>query len=166
MKPTPDTETGEVIDITPDEVRREYLNMAEHKLAEQAKVHVGAFVCTQMVDLVRSIETPWSAMTQEQREQAAGAARELSRKLIARTIDTLAHGDWPSTVAQVDSVTFKDGVKVALRLDPHAECRHDVADKEGRYVVVVVVPDAYDIAIDANTIMTDAQGDLLLDKPR
>jgi DNA translocase FtsK/SpoIIIE-like protein len=97
-----------------------------------------------LLDIIQKQPTTWDAMTVGQQ---SGVIDQLRRRVLALLTDTLAilfKGDYPACVATVAGTAFKDGIKVTLDIAKTAHHRHELADKYGQSVVIVLAdPDAY-----------------------
>lgn len=91
-----------------------------------------------LLDMVRDMPKPYQQMGEA--DQRAWLARLDARcaDLIYQSAVKLAAGAGEAMKAEVDSVTFKDGVKVVLKLPFASEGAHDIADAAGDYVLVSI----------------------------
>lgn len=80
---------------------------------------------------------PFGKMTQFQQEAVLTRIKEKCAAAVKETIEIVASDARLTFRADVDSVTFKDGVKVNMKL-AKSEHAHTLADKSGSSVLIVV----------------------------
>ncbi len=92
-----------------------------------------------------AIETridPQSDAFQRNRRRMLALIERLRKRIttnVREAVGAIVSDQRPVLSATVESVTFKDGIKAALKISKHAVARHDLADCEGRDVIVVIV---------------------------
>lgn len=91
-----------------------------------------------IVDWFKAQAKPWSLMTYEEQQGIAVGAHKLSRQTVTEAVRVIAAEDRRVIVANVEQVTFKDGIKATLKASQHSEFRHELADATGMDVLIVV----------------------------
>lgn len=91
-----------------------------------------------MLDELKAAPDCWQKMSQRQQDEVIHRLDTRVASIITTALRLIIRGENPAASAVVESVTFKDGVKVALKLSKLADARHELADAEGRAVVVVI----------------------------
>lgn len=91
-----------------------------------------------IVDQVKAIQKPWEQLSQSEQEAYLNSIRLQCEAVSKKAINIIAAQGMVTIVADIDSVTFKDGIKAVLKIGSHVEGRHDLADAEGKAVLLVV----------------------------
>lgn len=86
---------------------------------------------------MRSMNSPWSKMAQFQQEQALLGVKQRVEAAVKEAVDVIASTARLTFRAQVESVTFKDGVKASLKM-AKTEDAHVLADQSGKAVLIVI----------------------------
>lgn len=116
------TTTTENIEKTPRELAREFL--------------LGEVMASAMRQL-RALDKPWQRLPEEQQHAVIADVRNDVQRAISKAVEIIATDDRTRFVAQVESVTFKDGVKAVLTM-PNTMASHELADTAGGCVYVVI----------------------------
>jgi hypothetical protein len=75
---------------------------------------------------------------QQAQQEVIDRATARCKHLVTEAVRLIASDGRPTLVADVDSVTAKDGIKVVLKIDGHAEGRHELMDSTGSQVLVIL----------------------------
>jgi hypothetical protein len=90
------------------------------------------------MEQIRQIQIPWGAMPeadqQEVIDRVAAVCREAAREAV-RLIVGLGR---PTVEAEIETVTFKDQIKVILKMSSLQSQRHAIADATGAGVLLVL----------------------------
>lgn len=86
---------------------------------------------------MRSMNAPWTKMAQYQQEQALLAVKQRVEAAVKEAVDVIASTARLTFRSQVESVTFKDGVKATLKM-AKTEDAHVLADQSGKTVLIVI----------------------------
>lgn len=97
-----------------------------------------------IIDELKQAPCVWQQMSEHDQQDVIYRAERRVKSIITQAVHILASKDRPALIGDVDTVTFKDGVKAVLKMDKASPHRHDLADAEGSSVILVVVdPDEY-----------------------
>lgn len=86
---------------------------------------------------LRALEKPWLRLPEAQQRNVLHDVQADCETAIQRAVEIIATDDRTRFVAQVESVTFKDGVKAVLTM-PNTQASHELADVQGGRVFVVI----------------------------
>jgi hypothetical protein len=81
---------------------------------------------------------PWGALPEAEQQKVINRVAEHTEKAIREVVQIIAGKARPTVIASVESVTFKDGVKVALTFPRSQGDRHAIADAQGSDVLLVL----------------------------
>jgi hypothetical protein len=86
---------------------------------------------------LREMKVPWNVMVEEDQRLHLERIRQNLQGSVMKAIRCIRSQNRTNFVAEVESVTFKDGVKAVLKMskDLHA---HELADVAGQAVLVVL----------------------------
>lgn len=116
-----DESTGEVVQVPPAEVA--------------AATMLGDLIAL-VVDELKAAKMHWSLLPQIDQDATLARIDIRCKDAVTRCVEIIAARACVSVGAEVESVTFKDGVKAVLRLSK-GEGAHLLADSEGQTVRVV-----------------------------
>ncbi len=97
---------------------------------------------TLVVDEFKRMIVGWDAMTQQMQDEKISRTGKRIAEITKETVNILAGMGRPTVLGEVDSATFKGGVKVVVKLSKLQRDRHYIADAQGQ-AVLLVLP-AYD----------------------
>lgn len=80
----------------------------------------------------------WPQLGQQAQQDVIDRATARCTHLVTEAVRIIASDGRQTLVADVDSVTAKDGIKVVLKIDGHAEGRHELMDSTGSQVLVIL----------------------------
>lgn len=86
---------------------------------------------------LRSLEKPWLRLPEAQQKNILHEVMRDVQEAIGKAVELIATDDRTRFVAQVESVTFKDGVKAVLTMS-NTPASHELADVQGGRVFVVI----------------------------
>lgn len=94
-----------------------------------------------IVDMAKALPDVWQKLSEDKQREWIDYTVRGCRDAARDAINVLACGNTSRVPCVVDSVTFKDGVKVVMKVSQsHQGGAHDIADHEGQ-TVLVVIPD-------------------------
>lgn len=91
-----------------------------------------------VIDLAKALPTTWQKLSQEQQELYLSQVDAKCKQAIEECVAIIASRDSKPIPATVDSVTFKNGVKVSLKMAQATHGAHLVADSTGQSVLITV----------------------------
>lgn len=116
------TEATETTIQPTDEIVREFL------LGELIKASTKRF---------KDLAVPFNKLTQEEQETLLSRMADDVREVVKTAVRVICSDNRINFRAEVESVTFKDGVKAVLTM-PKTKDAHDMADAEGSTVMIVI----------------------------
>lgn len=126
------------------------------------KGSVGQFLVKALYEEITQLRTPWVVTPQQQQQQVLERLQEHVEKAVGIAVSRIAVAGFSHLVAQVDSLTIKDGAKAVLSLARGTEAMHEVADRVGSSALLVFAdPQDFIAGIDAIKSQAD-QPDLPL----
>jgi len=114
----------------------------QEKKSNLAQANLGRDLLKAMVDVIRTAQKPWHAISQAEQEQLIDRLRDETDDMVRKAINTLLTGEFPAVGGKVHQVVFSGGIKCTLIIDALAKYRHELADAEGTNVLVVVADPA------------------------
>ncbi len=100
-----------------------------------------------VVDMAKALPKPWQQMNQADQEMWLEKVDLRVTDAVEKCVNIIASRDSEPFPAIVDSVTFKSGVKISLKMEKASEGAHLVADHTGASVLLTVV-DTSDLTSD------------------
>lgn len=91
-----------------------------------------------MLDEIRQQSVPWGALPEKEQQKVIDRVRERTEKTVREVVQIIAGKARPTAQAEIESVLFKDGVKVVLTFSKSAADRHAIADAAGNSVLLVL----------------------------
>lgn len=86
---------------------------------------------------LRSLDKPWLRLPEDKQKEVIDEVRDSVSVAIRQAVEIIATDDRTRFSAQVESVTFKDGVKAVLTM-ANTMASHELADVQGGRVYVVI----------------------------
>jgi len=86
---------------------------------------------------LRAGDKPWLRLPEAQQKKIIEEVKEDVKKAVIAAVELIASDDRTRFRANVESVTFKDGVKAVLTMS-NSEASHELADTAGSLVLVVI----------------------------
>ena len=91
-----------------------------------------------VVDILKAAPKTWQELSETEQETYLNSIEAQVKHVSQKAIRILSSAGRTSLVAEVDSVTFKDGVKAVMKLPKCLPGVYDLADAEGQEVLIVV----------------------------
>lgn len=119
-----------------------------------------------VLDLFKHRKKSWQEMGEaEQREVASNTEMSIAHA-IDKAVQIMAADGRQTILATLEQITIKDGIKAVAVLDKHSPYRHDLADAQGKEILIVVGGgDTYHGAASEVEITKDEPSLPLDDKP-
>lgn len=92
---------------------------------------------------IADLQVPFATLTDASREQVKSRVTEAVKRAVRQACEHIATSERPAVHARVDSVTFKEGIKVVLDLSKSQRDRHAIADAQGDTVLLVLADYAF-----------------------
>lgn len=86
---------------------------------------------------LRALDKPWLHLPEQKQKDVIEEVRDAVSVAIRQAVEIIATDDRTRFTAQVESVTFKDGVKAVLTM-ANTMASHELADVQGGRVYVVI----------------------------
>lgn len=86
---------------------------------------------------LRALDKPWLRLPEQKQKDVIDEVRDSVSVAIRQAVEIIATDDRTRFTAQVESVTFKDGVKAVLTM-ANTMASHELADVQGGRVYVVI----------------------------
>lgn len=100
-----------------------------------------------VINLAKALPKPWEQLSESQQERWLESVDWQCQEAVKECVNIISGRGMTVVPAVVESVTFKDGVKVVLKLMSRSEGAHAVADAEGE-VVSITLADATELVSD------------------
>lgn len=91
-----------------------------------------------IIDEIKAAPDVWQKMSQDQQDDMIDRAKRRLTTAVEQSVTHIVAAGRPVITADVDSVTFKDGIKAVLKVSQSNPLRHELADATGLQVLVVV----------------------------
>lgn len=105
---------------------------------ELAAETLGKDLLTALINELQVAKAAWGQLSELDQNASIERLRQRVHKLVGEALGIMLLQQYPVVAATVVGVRFKKGITVALSLDKRAEGRHDLADAEGKSVLVVI----------------------------
>lgn len=105
--------------------------------ADYARVFLQGELMAAATRQLRALDKPWLRLPESEQKRVLEDVRIDVGSAIDRAVELIASDARTCFVAQVESVTFKDGVKAVLTM-ANTEASHELADTAGGAVYVVI----------------------------
>jgi hypothetical protein len=105
---------------------------------ELTRDRLAADLIDALVTEVQQQPRPWPQLSQTAQQEVIDRLAARCRHLMAEAVRIIASDGRQCLVADVDSVTAKDGIKVVLKIDGRAPGRHELMDSTGDQVLVIL----------------------------
>lgn len=92
------------------------------------------------MDEIRQLSVPFAVLPEKEQQKVIDRVRERTEKTVKEVVRIVAGKARPTVQADIESVLFKDGVKVTLTFNKSAGDRHAIADAAGS-AVLLILPD-------------------------
>jgi len=91
-----------------------------------------------MMGEIRQQAVPFNVLTEKEQQKFFYRVTERTEKTVREVVQIIAGKARPTAQAEIESVLFKDGVKVVLTFSKSAADRHAIADAAGNSVLLVL----------------------------
>jgi hypothetical protein len=91
-----------------------------------------------MLAEIRELSVPFKVLTEKQQQAVIDRIRERTQDTVKEVVRIVGGKARPVVEAQIESVLFKDGVKVTLTFGKSAGDRHAIADAAGDVVLLIL----------------------------
>lgn len=114
-----------------------------------------------MVGEIKLLSVPWATLPEKEQQKVIDRITERTEKTVKECVRIIAGKARPTVQADIESVMFKDGVKVTLTFSKSAGDRHAIADAAGGSVLLIL-PD-YEPVLGGDAPKADKDQPALLD---
>jgi hypothetical protein len=87
---------------------------------------------------MRTMPFSWAMLPEKDQQKIIDRVKEKTEEAVRQTVKMIAADARPHLVADVESVTFKDGIKAVLSVAKQAADRHELSDAVGTMVLIVL----------------------------
>jgi hypothetical protein len=87
---------------------------------------------------IRQQSVPWGALPEKDQQKVIDRVTDNTKKCVRECVRIIAAKTRPTVQADIESVLFKDGVKVTLTFSKAAADRHAIADAAGAGVLLIL----------------------------
>lgn len=87
---------------------------------------------------IKGMPFAWGALPEKDQQKVIERITDKFTAAVRQAVMHIAADGWPHLVADVDSVTFKDGIKCQLTVAKQSADRHELADATGTVVLIVL----------------------------
>lgn len=102
----------------------------------------GRFLWGELTGLVlgeiKRFQIPWGALPEKEQRETIQRIGDRLREVTKQAVDIIVGQNRPTVLAEVESVTFKDGIKIVLTLSKRQADRHAIADATGQGALLVL----------------------------
>ena len=91
-----------------------------------------------VIDEIKAAPDVWQKMSQDQQDDMIDRCKRRLTGVVEQAVTHIVAAGRPVITADVESVTFKDGIKAVLKVSQSNPLRHELADATGLQVLVVV----------------------------
>lgn len=112
--------------------------MTEEKtVLSTAEETVGTQLLRALLAEIQQLQSPWQNTPEEQQKLIIERLRMQVEEAVQGAVRQIARAGFGNIVAQVESLTIKDGAKAVIALARGSEELHELADRVGTRVVIV-----------------------------
>lgn len=116
----------------------EYVETAADERIREAQHKLGSVLLQSLLLEIRALPDCWQKMSEDQQAESLDRLCRAVDTAVTAAVVTLAAGEMATIRAEVESVTFKDGVKAVFTVQKDSPYRHDLADAQGNNVMIVL----------------------------
>jgi len=91
-----------------------------------------------ILDRIRNLKKPYEQCSEEEQGDIIYGATAIATNLVREVVKIVAAAGRKCIVGDLEQVTIKDGYKAVITLSKSSEYRHELADSQGKAVLVVV----------------------------
>lgn len=101
-------------------------------------------LCKCVVDEIKALPDVWQKLTYDRQRMVIDRVKTQMAQIIRNVCDIIDAKGRPIVIAQIESVTFKDGIKVVMSVASSSFQRHELSDRTGQAVMIVIAdPDEF-----------------------
>lgn len=120
------------------------LEYTPEEVEERARLNLGKNLLKALIEQIRLLERPWQAMPEDQQQAVIDVLAKAINFNVRDAINLITTQNYSAVPGKVESVMFKDGVKAVIKCNKHNQTVHDLADREGESIVIIITdPQAY-----------------------
>lgn len=90
------------------------------------------------IEQLRQQQVPWGALPEKEQQETIDRVTVVCSKAAREAVKIIAGLGRPAVQAEIESTTFKDGIKVVLTMSKQQADRHAIADATGSGVLLVL----------------------------
>lgn len=118
------------------------------EVAVQENDRIAADLLNALLQEIRLMPKPWEQIGEDEQGETIDRLRKRVCESVRDAVYAISSDQRVTVRATVESVTFKDGIKVVVTMGKHMEGRHDIADATGQDVLMVLAdPSAYMVGV-------------------
>lgn len=102
----------------------------------------GTTLLKALLNEIAQLPKPWQQTSAKEQEVVIDRLRNAVAVSVRAAVSRIAAGSFQRIAAEVESVTFKDGVKAVVQLPKGDAGTHTLADKTGGQVMIVIANEA------------------------
>ena len=106
---------------------------------EDAEISLQLKMIEQMLEEIKALPEPWQKLSENKQRDVIDRVKNKSENLVRSAVHQIARKGFESCHCNVESVQFKDGVKIALK-SSNSQGAHMLADNTSGEVLVVLAP--------------------------
>ncbi len=113
------------------------MDIKEKSAQDIAREYLMGEVMAAALCQLRTLDKPWLRLPEKDQKAVIADVEKSVRTAIKKAVEIIVSNDRTYFRAEVESVTFKEGVKAVLTM-PNTEASHELADTAGGHVIVVI----------------------------
>ena len=90
------------------------------------------------LDEIKNVPKSWQELSEVDQGMVIDRLQSRVKTAASQAINIIASNNRPTVLANIESITFKAGIKAVLQVMPQAAHRHELADAEGCQVMIVI----------------------------
>ncbi|MDE2103260.1 MAG: DNA translocase FtsK, partial [Patescibacteria group bacterium] len=110
----------------------------EETVIEVAEQVMAGDLLRALVDEIRNLKDPWAKTPEKRQAETIDRLTRQVETAVKSAVGIMAANGRQVAKGEIESVTFKDGIKVVLQVPKFDAHRHDIADAQGRTVMLVI----------------------------
>jgi len=87
---------------------------------------------------IRQMPFAWGVLPEKDQQKIIDRLQAKISEAVRQTVQIIAADARPALHAEVESVTFKDGIKAIMQISKSCADRHELADSTGQSVLIVL----------------------------
>jgi len=87
---------------------------------------------------IKNMPKSWQELSEDEQGEVIERLQNRAKSAAGQAINIIASNNRPTVLANIESITFKAGIKAVLQVSPQAAHRHELADAEGCQVMLVI----------------------------